>query len=105
MIEFLSNTLQILLGIELIYPDTFISKQERLLVSSIKSISLDQKQLLKSSFHRLKRILNDYYDCKEHCDCVNNLEEFKKNMKLSHILFVRELTMGKDTRFILTGMK
>jgi hypothetical protein len=48
---------------------------------------------------------NNYYDCDEHSNCMNSLEEFKKSAPLSNILYEGELKLQKYTRFMLIGIK
>lgn len=48
---------------------------------------------------------NDFFDCDEHINCVNNVEEFQQLAPLSQSLFAGSLPLKKYTRFMLIGIK
>ena len=48
---------------------------------------------------------NDYFDCEEHYNCVNDLEAFIRQAPLSQPLFEGERRLKKYTRFMLIGRK
>ena len=48
---------------------------------------------------------NNFFDCDEHINCVNNVEEFQLLAPLSQTLFAGSLPLKKYTRFMLIGIK
>ena len=48
---------------------------------------------------------NNYFEIKEHVNCVNNINEFIKIAPMSTLLYNGELELEKYTRFMLIGYK
>ncbi len=48
---------------------------------------------------------NDYFECDEHINCVRDLEAFRRQMRLSEVLFEGSLRLKKYTRFMLIGKR
>jgi hypothetical protein len=48
---------------------------------------------------------NNYYEQKEHINCVKDIEEFKQSSPMSNILFEGTLNLGMYKRFMLIGKK
>lgn len=48
---------------------------------------------------------NNFFDDEEHVNCVNDLDEFKKQTQLNQILFEGSLDLEKYTRFMLIGLR
>jgi hypothetical protein len=48
---------------------------------------------------------NNFFQVKEHVNCVNNIEEFKAHAPMSEVLYSGELELPKYRRFMLIGYK
>ena len=48
---------------------------------------------------------NNFYDIKEHLNCVNNLEDFKSQTPMNTVLYEGELDLEQYTRFMRIGYK
>jgi len=48
---------------------------------------------------------NDFFDCDEHINCVNNVEELQQLAPKAKTLFAGSLPLKKYTRFMLIGVK
>jgi hypothetical protein len=48
---------------------------------------------------------NNFFQVKEHVNCVNNIEEFKAHAPMSEVLYSGELELPKYKRFMLIGYK
>lgn len=48
---------------------------------------------------------NNFFDALDHCNCVNNLNEFKKQTTMKEIFYEGVLQLEKYNRFMLIGIK
>ena len=48
---------------------------------------------------------NNYFEVTGHINCHNNVEEFKKTLKLEKILYKGTLNLGKYNRYMVIGIK
>jgi hypothetical protein len=48
---------------------------------------------------------NNFFECDEHINCVNDVSEFQQLAPMSKTLFAGELPLKKYTRFMLIGVK
>lgn len=48
---------------------------------------------------------NDYFENKQHTNCVDDLEEFKRQIPLSELYYAGEMEFDYYTRFMLIGKK
>ena len=48
---------------------------------------------------------NNYFEIKDHINCVNSLDEFKQQAPLNNIIYEGELELEKYTRYMVIGYK
>lgn len=48
---------------------------------------------------------NNYFEIKDHINCVNSLDEFKQQAPLNNIIYEGELELEKYTRYMIIGYK
>jgi 16S rRNA G527 N7-methylase RsmG len=68
----------------------------------ISDIVLWINQLLPGTIVLLQS--NNYLDADGHINCVNSIDEFKKQTNLSHVLYSGELEMSMYTRYMIIGI-
>ena len=78
-------------------PDTFINTS----CEHIKNFTNWFKLLLPVKLVALQS--NNYFEIKDHINCVNSLDEFKQQAPLNNIIYEGELELEKYTRYMLIG--
>ena len=78
-------------------PDTFINTS----CEHIKNFTNWFKLLLPGKLVALQS--NNYFEIKDHINCVNSLDEFKQQAPLNNIIYEGELELEKYTRYMLIG--
>lgn len=80
-------------------PDTIINTS----CEHISNFQLWYQQIPNNTLVVLQN--NDFFDIKEHVNCVNNLHEFKKQTPMSTTLYEGVLNLEKYNRFMMIGYK